>query len=254
MNRALFFVLLLWPLRGQDSAKVALEHARVVNLERASKLPNFVADETAKRYKSRHTNPPKWEFVDLIESEISVKGAGFSREKARVNGKPYNKRSFDNFNWGVQFGDELDPLFGPKCKTPIEFEGRQEFRGKQVLAYRFKSPPNGCFGTFSIKKGTFSSTKRYSPAWTGRFLIDDPEGNVILFEDEAHEFPKDFGADPLTQTSTWDYVKIGDAVHLLPVATEIFGGFTPADLWHVVVEYKNHRHFESATNIKFQTE
>jgi hypothetical protein len=98
----------------------------------------------------------------------------------------------------------------------------------------------------------FFSRKNYSPSRSGRFLIDDPGGNLIHFEEVATEFPKDFGADPWKQTTSWDYVKIGDASHLLPVAAEIFGGFTKADLWHVVVEYKNHRHFEASTNLTFE--
>jgi len=252
MRRALLLIAL--SLQAQDQ-KAALEHAREVNLERAAKLPNFVADEIGKRYKSRHTNPPKWEFVDAYEAEISVKGSGFTRGNVRLNGKPYNKPSFPTFNWSVQFGDELKPLFDGTCGTTIEFDGRQELRGKQLLAYKFAAPGNGCFGNFTIVHGMFginTNTKHYSPAYTVRFLIEDPGGDVLRFEDEAHEFPKGFGADSLTQSVTWDYVSIGDRSFLLPVATEIFGGFTQADLWHVVVEYKNHRHFETATQIKFE--
>jgi hypothetical protein len=245
----------LLSIAAQDTAQTALEHAREVNLERAAKLPHFIADESVKRYKSPHTNPPQWKYVDTIESEIAVQGSGFTRRHPLLNGKPWTKAEFPNFNWSVQFGDELNPLFGPKCQTPIEFDKRDDFRGKPVLAYRFASPPNGCFGGLKITSGMFgliTSTKYYSPKWTGRFLIDDPGGNVVLFEAEAHEFPKGFGQDPVKQTGTWDYVKIGDLEYLLPVSTEIFGGFTKADLWHVVVEYKNHRHFESATEIQFK--
>jgi hypothetical protein len=190
--------------------------------------------------------------VDEIESEIVVQGAGFTRQHTLLNGKPWTKSSFPNFTWSVSFGTELEPLFGKKCQTRIEFEGPVETLGKQLLAYRFFSLPNGCFGSFTIKTGSFVKTKRYSPPWTGRFLIDDPGGDVIQFEDEATEFPKGFGADSLKTTTSWDFVKIGDASHLLPVASEIFGGFTRADLWHVVVEYKNHRHFEAATSVTFQ--
>jgi hypothetical protein len=245
--------LLFMPPVPQDDWKTALEHARTVNLERAAALPNFVADEKAVRYKSRHTNPPKWEYVDTIESEISVKGGSFRRDHVVLNRKPFNKPSFPNFNWGVQFGQQLLPLFEPKCQPAIEFEGRQELNGKPVLAYRFRSEPNGCFGTFTITSGFIvTSTKSYNPAHTGRFLIEDPGGSVIQFESEAHEFPKEFGADPVHETQTWAYVKIGDASHLLPVATEIYGGFTHADLWHVVVEYTNHRHFEANTTFTFK--
>jgi hypothetical protein len=127
-----------------------------------------------------------------------------------------------------------------------------EALGRQLLAYRFFSLPNGCFGSSTVKNGSFSRAKRYSPPWTGRFLIDDPTGNVIEFEAEATEFPKGFGMDAVKTTTSWDYVKIGDASYLLPAASEVFGSFTRADLWHVVSQYKNHRHFEAATSVTFQ--
>jgi hypothetical protein len=168
-----------------------------------------------------------------------------------VNGQPWKKKGFEGFNWSVQFGGELKPLFDPKCPTRIDFEGREEVHGTPVLAYRFSSPPNGCFGYFSVKNGFLSALRRYNPAQTGRFLVDEREGSVIQVEQEAHEFPKGFGADAWKQTITWDYVKTGDGTYLLPVAVDMVGGFTQADLWHITVEYKNHRHFQAATNVTF---
>lgn len=242
------FATALLSLRGQDAAR--LERARTVNLERAANLPSFVMDEKATRYHSRHTDPPKWEVFDTINSEIVVRGQGFTRENVRRNGKPWEKPNFSDFNWGIPFANEIRPLFDSNCSTVLEYEGRQDSRGKQLFAYRFHSPPNGCFGNFLIRK--LFSSKTYNPARTGRILIDDPEGNVVRFEEEASEFPKGFGSDPMKQTTTWDYVTIGDASHLLPVAEDVYGGFTFADLWHVVVEYRNHRHFEASTNITFK--
>lgn len=136
MSKRVLFTsfLCLLCLRSQDAA---LEHARAVNLERAAKLPNFLADETAVRYKSRHTDPPQWQYVDTIESEIGVQGGGFSRQHMRVNGKPWNQRAMSGFNWSVQFGEELRQAFSPDCPTKIDFEGRAEARGKPALAYRF---------------------------------------------------------------------------------------------------------------------
>ena len=65
----------LLPLCAQDPA-AALEHARAVNLERAASMPNFVVDETAIRYHSPHTDPPKWKQFDKIEMELIVQGGG----------------------------------------------------------------------------------------------------------------------------------------------------------------------------------
>ena len=237
-------------VHGQDAA---LEHARAVNLERAAKLPGFVAEETAVRYKSRHTDPPQWQHADTIESEIAVQGGGFTRQNVRLNLMPWNKPNFPEFTWSVRFGYELSALFDPRCPNQIEFEDRTEIRGRPALAYRFSSPPDGCFGVLVFKNGLLSFTKRYNPARRGRFLISDPEGSLVRFEIEALDVPKWMKADPTREVTTWEYVTIGDRSYLLPVAFEIFGGFVQRDLWHVVVvEYKNHRHFEASTNLTFQ--
>jgi hypothetical protein len=243
-------LLLAASLQAQDP-DAALEHARQVNTALAANLPNFVVDETAIRYKSRHADPPKWEIFDKIEAELVVRGAGYERQNVRRNSKPWKKPDYSDFSWGEQFGYELKTVFNPKCAVTIEFEGREQLRGKQLLSYRYHAPPDSCFIPFSVGSAFFRP-KHYNPARTGRFLIDDPGGNVIYFEELASEFPKGFGLDPWKATSSWDYVRIGDSSHLLPVAAEVFGGFTKADMWHVVVEYKNHRRFEAATSITFK--
>ena len=127
-----------------------LEHARQVNLEPAANMPNFVADETAKRYSSpRKANPPVWKLVDTIESEIAIKGSVPTRQHVLINGKPWNIRSswLPGINWGPLFGAEIKPVFDPECPTTVDSEGRQEVRGKQLLVYRFTSPPDGCSET-----------------------------------------------------------------------------------------------------------
>jgi hypothetical protein len=221
-----------------------LEHARQVNLNRAANMPNFVADETAKRYKSlTKANPPEWKAVDTIQSEITFKGGDPTRDHIRINGKPWNKPRFPYLNWTPEFGTEIKPVFNPECPTEIKFEGPQELRGKQLLAYDFSSPSYGCFG------GVSSQNKGYVPARIGRILVE-AGGSMIQYEEEAIEFPKGFPVDSFKETTSWDYGKIGDSSYLLPVGYEFFFGFT-GELWHVSVEYKNHRRFEAATNVTF---
>jgi hypothetical protein len=92
-----------------------------------------------------------------------------------------------------------------------------------MLAYRFRTPPDGCFGFFTIVSGFFSR-KNFNPQRTGQFVIDVANGSVITSVVEAKEYPKGFGADPWKSVSTWDYVTIGDTSHLLPVSAEVFAG------------------------------
>jgi hypothetical protein len=145
-------------------AQPELERVRQVNLDRAANMPNFVADETAKRYtSSAKANPPEWKLHDTVESDITFKGNEPTREHIRINGKPWNK-PLPGVNWSVEFGTEIKPVFDPECPTEIAFEGRQQAAGKQLLSYIFTSPPDGCFG------GAYWNRKHYTPAVAGRVL------------------------------------------------------------------------------------
>jgi hypothetical protein len=46
-------------------------------------------------------------------------------------------------------------------------------------------------------------------------------------------------------------VKIGDATYLLPISAEFVARRSNGSAGRVLVEYKNHRHFEAATNVTF---
>jgi hypothetical protein len=145
----------------------------------------------------------------------------------------------------VWFGIELRPLFSPACPTTIDFEG--DAGGSALLAYRFASPPNGCFGAFGVR----NPRNQFIPARTGRFLVEDPGGHVRRFEAEAAGFPEDFELDRSTAVETWDYVKIGDSTFLFPVGAEIVALNASGTWSRVTVEYKNHRHLEASTNVTF---
>lgn len=231
---------------SESATHQELEHAREVNLEYAASMPNFVADETAKRYTSDNKSP-QWRYLDTVEAEITFIGSRATRQQIRRNGKPWARpfQALPGFKWSG-FGTEIRPLFDLQCPTTIEYEGRQEVRGKPLLEYRFTSPPDGCFGPFYIEY------QRYNPARTGHIFIEDPAGAVVQMDEEASEFPAQFEFAKRNEEVWWDRVKIGNASYLLPVRASFVAVFSSGKRWRVEVEYKNHRHFEAATNITFQ--
>jgi hypothetical protein len=235
-------------LDGLDTTALGkLEHARQVNLEYASNLPNFVADETAKRY-TGDNNSPDWRYADTIETEITFRGNRAVRQQIRRNGKPWERpfETLPGFKWYGGFGTEIRPLFDPQCPTTIRYEGRPEARGQQLLQFEFSSPPDGCFVPF------YFEYQRYNPARTGHAFIDEPGGYVIRLDEEASGFPADFEFAQREEQVSWDYVKIGDASHLLPISANFVVLYSSGVKWRVEVEYKNHRHFEASTDLRFQ--
>ena len=182
-----------------------------------------------------------------MESEITFHGDEATREKIRINGKPFQTVSgwIPGVNWDVGFGGELNALFGRDCANTFEFAGREEFRGKPVTVYRFSAPLDGCFGpdTFGYEQ--------YAPAKTGRILVDEASADVIEMEYKDVGTPPELGSG-VERSNSWDYAKIGDASYLLPVATDFVWTNPKAVVWHVVAQFKNHRHFETSTGITFK--
>ncbi|SPF50831.1 hypothetical protein SBA4_4530012 [Candidatus Sulfopaludibacter sp. SbA4] len=239
------------PVRAGDDAAAANEWERVrrVNVEYLSKLPDFVADETAWRYRSSMTSR-RWRLLDTIDLEIALRshpgrGSPWTRRNIRLNGLPWN-RPLPFVRW-FTFGIELN-AFDPECTTKIEFVERQEVSGKSLLVYRFSSPPGGCFLTWE------NGGNRYNPARTGRILVDAARGNIIRYEEEASGYPAKFGIDWSTMVENWGNVMIGESSWLAPVSAELIVRMSNGNLLRMSVEYKNHRHFEASTKITFGKE
>ena len=237
------------PSRGPDSNATGgreLAHARQVNLEYAANMPNFVADEKAKRYR-RGPGSSTWRDFDIVESEITFRGNHAARQGIRRNGQPWEQpfEALPGFKWYEGFGTEITPLFDPKCPTTIEYRGRSKVSGRPVLDYQFSTPVDGCFPFF------FFDYQRYNPARSGRFSIDKPDGHIMQLDEEANGFPPEIQFAQREEHVTWDYVKIGDDSHVLPLRASFLVRYYDGTRYRIEVEYRNHRHFEAQTNVTF---
>ena len=237
------------PVVQLDAASAArLERIRSRILESTSRMPNFVADEVARRYSSA-TNPPNWRLLDTIESEITIKGSAESREHMTVNGKPWD-HPFEMLGGSHMgrgaFGEELGNIFNRNCQVTFEFGGRVSEGGKSLSVVRFSSlPDNGCFSIFS-------GSERSYPERTGRVLLDEREENVLGLEVSWQGFPKAFPMAAGEERISWGYVKAGDENRLLPVSSDVVTVNSTGFMYLNRQEYKNHRHFEASSSVKFE--
>ena len=222
-----------------------LAQARAINLDYVSHMPDFVADEKATRYTSNN-NGQNWRYADTIETEITIKGNSAVRQQIRKDGKPWKQKfeALPGFKWSGGFGTEIKPLFDPACPTTIEYTEPAESHGKQLQKFRFSSPADGCFAHFYI------DSSQFNPARMGYALVDD-DGHLMELEETADGFPADFEFTRRTEHVAWDYVKIGDDSHLLPVAATFEVTYSSGLRTRIEVEYRNHRHFEASSSVEF---
>jgi len=235
-----------WLLFSPPLSDPRLEHAREVVLDYVAHMPNYVADETAKRYQMG-LGSSQWRFADKIETEITFSGNGVVRQNIRKDSKPWKKdfKDLPGFKWSGGFGTELRPLFDPACPTTLEYAGKSEVRGKPVLDYQFSSPADGCFAYFT------ENARTSNPPRSGHAFIDEASGNVMRLEEDAAGFPSMSRFVERTEEVTWAYVTIGDERHLLPVEARFLIEYSSGFQYRIDVEYTNHRHFEASTSITF---
>ena len=181
------------------------EHARRINLEYIAHMPNFVADETVKRFRSTRKSPA-WSNFDTIETEVTFEGDSTVRRQLRRNGKPWEQpfEALPGFKWYGGFGSEITPVFEPQCPTTIDYRGPSQVGGRQLLEYQFSTPVDGCFPFF------YFHYQRYNPARTGHVFIDEPSGNVFQLDEDTRGFPAEFEFAEREERISWDYVKIGE--------------------------------------------
>ncbi len=231
---------------SKASAMAALDRTRKLSLDRVAKIPDFIADELARRYRSEGATQP-WKLFDTVETEVTAKDGGLSRQNIRLNGAPTKKplERFDGPLWrGGFFGVELK-MFDPDCAAEFDFAGVESIGGRRLRVYRFGSPP-GCLDAKAGKD-------KYSPRGSGRVFVDE-RGEVLRYECEASGFPEKSPFDRITETESWDYVTIGESSHLVTVAAGLSLYNADGSAWVVRIEYRNHRHFEGSAAIKFGPE
>ena len=229
-----------------------LEKARAVNLDRASHLPNFMADEEVNCYvqpADRPIDKPALLRTATIRSEVTFKGMNETRQQVDARGKPVPSQGVPAgcIGWSGGFGAYLRPVFDPKCGTTITFSKTIGEPGKQSLVYNFSTPAEG--GCFPPSLAGF---ERFYAGREGSVLIDIPSGIMISVVGRSRGFPKAFEIEGIQETVIWGVVKIEGQAHLLPVSYEKVMSIWNGGTQRVFATYTNHRQFEASSTITFQ--
>jgi len=226
-----------------------LEKARAVNLERASHLPNFTADEEVS-CSTIPPNQPAGQDAPLAtvtaRSEVTFKGMSESRQQLDAKGKPVPAQNGPPGCMAGGFGAYLRPLFDPQCGTQLTFSKAVGEAGHQSLVYNFSMPgESGCIPP------SFYDYQMVYPAHEGTVLIDIPSGIMISVVSHATGLPKAYAIMEIQDTAVWGVIKIEGEEHVLPVSYERMMAIANVGTRRVLARYSNHRHFEAASSIAF---
>jgi len=225
-----------------------LERARTVNLDRASRLPNFMADEEVD-CSAQLPSGTGWIQTASIRFEVTFNGLSESRQQAGADGEPVPVKgtSAGCIGWTGGFGSYIKPVFDPSCGTTLTYSKTIGKSGKQFMVYNFDTPAEErCFPL------SFSGITRAYSAHRGTVRIDVASGEMVSVSTRSRSFPEAYRIAEIEETATWDVIEIKGEKNLLPVSYEKLLSLRNGAINRVSATYTNHRHFEANTKITFQ--
>lgn len=235
--------------RAEAFAKLPfLEQARYFALEYADSLPDFMATQIVTRYEQK-PGDKDWKKQDTLEIELAYRERSGEKYKlTKIDGKPSTLK-YENLGGSTstgEFGSLLTAAFSPDSRAEFKELRKEVFNKRQAVVYDFKVKK-----AFSSSQITDRTTHQsVIAAYQGTVWIDAETKRVLRIEQANEGMPPNFAITLSESAVEYDWVKIADQLHLLPVRGEVLLG-SDRDRYYTrnVIEFRNYRKFDS--DIKF---
>lgn len=209
-------------------------------------LPNFLVQQHTTRYVST-VNPPDWQALDIVTAEVAVEDGKEDYRKISINGratdKPQKSGSWSTGEFAVTLQDVLSPFSAAKFTK----RGEDRIAGRTMAVYNYSIAETNSHWRLIAENQTCQ------PPHKGAIWIDKETSRVMRIEQQTVSTPKDFPYDKAETTLEYDFVRIDNKLHLLPVRSENLmcqrGSNTCT---RNELHFRNYRKFAAETNIKFE--
>ncbi len=236
------------PLAPTSAPDPIVEQARESAKTLVLQLPNFLCNETVKRYK----NWPKhkqWQFEDTLTAELLYsRKTGEEYRNVRVNGVPTKKQWIElggDISTG-EFGSLLSGLLSRKA-AGFKFEAEDNVNGAPARRYSFHVPR--AESDWIIR----SEYQFIAPAYSGRLWFDRDSNAVLRIERRADDIPSAF---PITSVETevdFGQVQLGQSeTYVLPLQAETRACYRDRlDCSRKTIEFRKYKKFIGESKIIF---
>jgi hypothetical protein len=232
------------PARRLPEAEALIEKARDAAFDFVENLPNFICDQTTKRYDSK-TLKPVWKYKDRVEVELMFTGGKEDYRNVRLNGKVLKKGSpEDSGQWSTgEFGSVLADIFSPESHAKFKLRGDSTAAGMKAKEYEFSVIQADSHWTIRMGYAV-------RPAYSGAVWIEPENGRTLRIEMGTKSLPTDYAVDKVETIVDYEWVKIGEKQYLMPVRSENLACETHMfNCTKNEIEFKNYRKFNVESQV-----
>lgn len=238
------------PIPPPSSAeqKQVIENARLYALSYAKRLPDFICVQVTRRYIDP-SGLEMWHKMDTVTERLSYFEQKEDYKVVLVNNQPVDI-SHDQLAGSTssgEFGSMLKQIFEPASEAEFLWERWATLRGHRnhVYSYRVRKERS----QYTI---WFDKKMNVVPGYRGSIFVDAQTNAVTRILFEATEIPPTFPVQQARTQLDYDFIKIGESEHVLPLRAEVRMR-EGRNLTKNEVEFRMYRKFGADATIKFDT-
>src|SRR5204863_6598538 len=233
------------PLAGQ---KAIVERVREYALNYSRNLPNFICTQVTRRYYDPR-GLEFWQPQDTLTTRLSYFEQKESYKLVMINSRPTDQE-YDSLGGATstgEFGSMMQQIFDRESEAAFQWLRWATLRGKRAHVYTYRIlQPN------SHWQINYERRQEIVVGYSGLIYVDRDTGMILKVTLEAENIPVSFPISQATTALDYDYVKIGDQTHLLPLKADVRMRSEKL-LTKNLVEFHLYRKFGADTTITFET-
>jgi hypothetical protein len=221
-----------------DSANYALGQEKA--------LPNLTCIQTTRRFEDLDNSG--WRPIETVVEQLTHFEHREHYKVLELNGQPasISHEQLRDATSSQEFGSVMRTIFLPQTQTEFAWQAWSRLRGRRMNVYAYRVRPFR--STFHIE-GPGQSLDLVA-AYHGLISIDSEKHFVYRVTLQFDDLPLSFPIQDMRLMLDYDYARIGDAVHLLPLQFEV--RYRKASrLVKNDVDYDNYQKFTAPSAIKF---
>jgi hypothetical protein len=207
--------------------------------------PNLTCIQTTRRFEDIDNRG--WRPIDTVVEQLTYFEHREHYKVLKLNGQPASiaHEQLQDAPSSREFGSVMRTLFLPRTQTEFAWQGWSGLRGKSmnVYAYRVRA-----FRSRFHIEGPGQSLDLVA-AYHGFISIDSEKHFVHRVTLQFDDIPLSSPIQDVSLMLDYDYARIGDTVHLLPLQFEVRYR-TGNQLVKSDVDYRNYEKFNALTAIK----
>ena len=182
-----------WPL--------FLKTVRAKTYDYERKLPEFVCNQTTRRY--RRIGRGGWTQEDFLAHELAYHGKRKHYKNVGASSAPPQTAG--------EFGPAMAELFSPQSQATLELVRLEKINGRQVARLRFTVPAEHSKRTLRV-----SEKKSVTYGYEGQCWIDLKDFQVVRFRSKETKIPKESPIKGYELTIDYKKIGIGKRSYYLP--------------------------------------